>query len=286
MTKKHYCERPVGNVVAHREAKIALTILTMGHRPSRSKRIGRPSDKPVAPPVSARRLLGASQGARWQITKLVFRLLQRRSWKLPQFEPDYCERPNFSSERDAHIRKLLADFIGVHIRSIQWDGELTSMDRFIKNAMLAIARFEYRRGIEVNFDRGITKEALILNRLSEWFWTPVERLTCAKSASSKASPRPSSKASTRAGRHRSSRTRCSSSRPKGSAPRRLREPSASAAPRSTARSATLDRRSPAPRRRPPGRRSAPGLGPDLGRVSGGQSGPHLLVASISPFERK
>jgi hypothetical protein len=80
--------------------------------------------------------------------------------KLPQFEPDYCERPNFSSEREAHIRKLLADFIGIHIRSVEWDGELTGMDRFIKNAILAIARFEHRRGIEGNFDRGIAKDAL------------------------------------------------------------------------------------------------------------------------------
>jgi hypothetical protein len=82
--------------------------------------------------------------------------------KLPQFEPDYCERPNFSSDREAHIRKLLADFIGVHVRSIEWDGELTGMDRFIENAMLAIASFEHCRGIEVNFDRGIAKEALNL----------------------------------------------------------------------------------------------------------------------------
>jgi hypothetical protein len=82
--------------------------------------------------------------------------------KLPQFEPDYCERPNFSSEREAQIRKLLADFIRVHVRSIEWDGELTGMDRFIENAVLAIASFEYRRGIEVNFDRRIAKEALKL----------------------------------------------------------------------------------------------------------------------------
>jgi hypothetical protein len=80
--------------------------------------------------------------------------------KLPQFEPDYRERPNFSPERESHIRELLADFIRVHVRSIEWEGELTGTDRFIKNAMLAIARFEYRRGIEPNFDRGAAKEAL------------------------------------------------------------------------------------------------------------------------------
>jgi hypothetical protein len=80
--------------------------------------------------------------------------------KLPQFEPDYCEPLKFSPERQIQTKRLLENFIRDHIRSVEWDGKLTGTDRFIENAILAIARFEHRRGAQPNFDRMAAKKTL------------------------------------------------------------------------------------------------------------------------------
>ena len=93
---------------------------------------------------------------------------KERLSELPQFEPDYSipyhfedgERTKFTPEREAEIKKALAQFIRPHARSVNWKGKLTGTDRFVENAMLAIATFEYRRRKMARFDRQLAKVTL------------------------------------------------------------------------------------------------------------------------------
>ena len=91
--------------------------------------------------------------------------------KLPQFEPGYSityhevdfqkgGRLLFPPEREQQIRLALSGFIDAHVKSVEWQGKPTSGDRFIKNAMRAIATFEQRRAAQPNFDRRAVKETL------------------------------------------------------------------------------------------------------------------------------
>jgi hypothetical protein len=91
--------------------------------------------------------------------------------KLPQFEPDYSipyhhidfdggKHTRFSPEREEKIKSLLTDFIRGYARSVNWEGKLTGVDRFVENAMLAIATFEYRRNKMTKFDRQLAKVTL------------------------------------------------------------------------------------------------------------------------------
>jgi hypothetical protein len=135
-------------------------------------RIGRPSDKPVAPSVSARSIRCARRVHAMADRKSVPpRTSKERLDKLPQFEPGYSitynqvhfekgERFLFPPERQQQIRLVLTGFIDAHVRSVEWDGKPTSADRFTEHAMLAIATFEYRRGAQANFDRKAAKEEL------------------------------------------------------------------------------------------------------------------------------
>jgi hypothetical protein len=94
---------------------------------------------------------------------------KKRLSELPQFEPDYSyhhiefedgERIIFTPERGAEIKTALAQFIRPHARSVNWDGKLTGIDRFVENAMRAIATFEYRRSKTRRFDRQLAKATL------------------------------------------------------------------------------------------------------------------------------
>jgi hypothetical protein len=91
--------------------------------------------------------------------------------KLPQFEPDYSipyhhidfENGNhrlFSPAREEKIKSLLANFIQTHARSLNWQGKLTGVDRFVENAMTATATFEYRKSRTERFDRPTAKATL------------------------------------------------------------------------------------------------------------------------------
>jgi hypothetical protein len=92
------------------------------------------------------------------------RTSKERSEKLPQFEPDYSipyhqikfargERRLFPVKRERRLRKVLTEFIGSHSRSADWCDKPTSADRFVENALRAIAAFEYRRSAQPSFDR-------------------------------------------------------------------------------------------------------------------------------------
>jgi hypothetical protein len=94
---------------------------------------------------------------------------KERLEKLPQFEPDYSisyhqisfekrERHLFPPEREQRLRKVLTEFIGSHSRSVVWRGKPTSTDRFVENALRAIATFEHRRSAQPNFDRKAARE--------------------------------------------------------------------------------------------------------------------------------
>ena len=73
--------------------------------------------------------------------------------RLPQFEPDHTfnldatrERvlPFFPETRARHIRDVLSLAIKRHVRKTHFQGESTSLERFLRNAMLAIATYESR----------------------------------------------------------------------------------------------------------------------------------------------
>jgi hypothetical protein len=94
---------------------------------------------------------------------------KERLEKLPQFEPDYSisyhhidfekgERHLFPPDRERQLRNALTEFFGFRARSVEWRGSTTSADRFIENAMRAIATFEHRRGAQPIFDRKAAKE--------------------------------------------------------------------------------------------------------------------------------
>jgi hypothetical protein len=91
---------------------------------------------------------------------------------LPKFEPDHNipyhhidfdggNHTIFEPAREKRNRETLANFIADHVRSVEWNGKLTGVDRFVNNAMRAIATFEHRRGSMAKFDRQKAKDVLL-----------------------------------------------------------------------------------------------------------------------------
>jgi hypothetical protein len=73
--------------------------------------------------------------------------------RLPQFEPDHTFRldaqresvlPFFPESRARQIRDVLSSAMKDHVRKARFQGKPTSLERFLRNAMLAIATYESR----------------------------------------------------------------------------------------------------------------------------------------------
>jgi hypothetical protein len=91
--------------------------------------------------------------------------------ELPQFKPDHTipyhhidfdngNHTIFSPERTDKIKSALVNFISVYVRSVNWEGKLTGIDRFVNNAMRAIAQYERRKSNMAKFDRQYAKDTL------------------------------------------------------------------------------------------------------------------------------
>ena len=82
--------------------------------------------------------------------------------RLPQFEPDRTIRPDetqresgcpFPESRAHQIRDVLSSAMKPHVREAHFQGEPTSLERFLRNAMPAIAKYESRSGRRRAYDR-------------------------------------------------------------------------------------------------------------------------------------
>lgn len=86
----------------------------------------------------------------------------------------------FPLDRENEIRDVLTEFIKQRIRTASWVGKPTGKDRFLTNALLAIADYEAQRDMQARFDRAkakvqldelavnLTKTIDSLQRVSEW----------------------------------------------------------------------------------------------------------------------
>jgi hypothetical protein len=109
--------------------------------------------------------------------------------RLPQFEPDHTFRLNetqhesvlpFPESRARQIRDVLSAAMTDHVRKARFQGKSTSLERFLGNAMLAIATYESRSLRRRLYDRGraskLVKEVSVallafqqtLKRTVEW----------------------------------------------------------------------------------------------------------------------
>jgi len=82
--------------------------------------------------------------------------------RLPQFEPDHTFRLNetqhesvlpFSESRARQIRETLLAAMKDHVRKAHFQGKPTSLERFLGNAVLAIATYESRSLRRSTYDR-------------------------------------------------------------------------------------------------------------------------------------
>jgi hypothetical protein len=106
--------------------------------------------------------------------------------RLPQFEPDRIFRLDehdsvlpFPESRASQIRDVLSSLMRDHVREASFQGEPTSLDRFLNNAMLAIATYEHRSlrrrglvlpgGAQVFYDRGRASKLVKEARVAEEF---------------------------------------------------------------------------------------------------------------------
>jgi hypothetical protein len=96
--------------------------------------------------------------------------------KLPQFRPSPSfdihnadvETGSFSAfppERLKEIKNLLTEHIQLHVRVVDWSGEPTGLERFLREAVNAIAIYINHRGVEPAFDRNRAK--ILLTRANE-----------------------------------------------------------------------------------------------------------------------
>jgi len=105
--------------------------------------------------------------------------------RLPQFEPDHTfnldrtrERvlPLFSESRAAQIRDVLSSAMKGHLREASFQGEPTSLKRFLGNSMLAIATYQSRSLRNHTYDRRRAIKLLKGERRALWaFQRTLER---------------------------------------------------------------------------------------------------------------
>ena len=97
--------------------------------------------------------------------------------RMPQFEPDHTFRLNeaqhesglpLSKSRANHIRDVLSSAMKDHVREARFEGKPTSLDRFLGNAMLAIATYESRSLRRRQYDRG--RASKLVKELSVALW--------------------------------------------------------------------------------------------------------------------
>ena len=152
--------------------------------------------------------------------------------RLPQFEPDHTFRLNetqhesglpFPESRARQIRDVLSSAMKDHVRKARFQGKSTSLERFLRNAMLAIATYESRSLRKRAYDRGraskLLKEVRValgafrraLELTVEWKQLDryLESLNVATASSTSGN---TSSSSSRSGNTSSSTETCSSSR--------------------------------------------------------------------------
>ena len=105
--------------------------------------------------------------------------------RLPQFEPDHTFRLDetqhesglpFPESRARQIRDVLSSAMKDHVRKARFQGKSTSLERFLGNAMLAIATYESRSLRRRAYDRGRASKLLKEVRVALWaFQRALER---------------------------------------------------------------------------------------------------------------
>ena len=89
--------------------------------------------------------------------------------RLPQFEPDHTFRLNetqhervlpFPESRARQIRDVLSAAMKDQVREARFQGKSTSLERFLRNAMPAIATYESRSLRRRAYDRGKASKLL------------------------------------------------------------------------------------------------------------------------------
>ena len=105
--------------------------------------------------------------------------------RLPQFEPDHTFRLDetqhesglpFPESRARQIRDVLSSAMKDHAREARFQGKSTSLERFLRNAMLAIATYESRSLRRRAYDRGRASKLLKEVRVALWaFQRALER---------------------------------------------------------------------------------------------------------------
>jgi hypothetical protein len=97
--------------------------------------------------------------------------------RLPQFEPDHTFRLDetqhesglpFPESRARQIRDVLSSATKDHVREARFQGKSTSLERFLRNAMLAIATYESRSLRRRPYDRGRASKLLKEVRVALW----------------------------------------------------------------------------------------------------------------------
>jgi hypothetical protein len=105
--------------------------------------------------------------------------------RLPQFEPDHTFRLDetqhesglpFPESRARQIRDVLSSATKDHVREARFQGKSTSLERFLRKAMLAIATYESRSLRRRAYDRGRASKLLKEVRVALWaFQRALER---------------------------------------------------------------------------------------------------------------
>ena len=105
--------------------------------------------------------------------------------RLPQFEPDHTFGLDethhesglpFPESRARQIRDVLSSAMKDHVREARFQGKSTSLERFLRNAMLAIATYESRSLRRRAYDRGKASKLLKEVRVALWaFQRALER---------------------------------------------------------------------------------------------------------------
>ena len=97
--------------------------------------------------------------------------------RLPQFEPDHTFRLNetqhesvlpFPESRARQIRGVLSSAMKDHVREACFHGKPTSLERFLDNAMLAIATYESRSLRRCTYDR--RRASRLVKELRDALW--------------------------------------------------------------------------------------------------------------------
>ena len=106
--------------------------------------------------------------------------------RLPQFEPDHTFKLNetqhesvlpFPESRARQIRDVLSSAMKDHVRKARFQGKPTSLERFLGNAMLAIATYESRSLRRRAYDRGRASKLVKEVRVALWaFQQALERI--------------------------------------------------------------------------------------------------------------